>query len=137
MSRYISPAIDFCHFIFVCTDKTFRDQHYEELIEYYYETVRAHLSALGCDAVKVFPYDEFRNHLKKFGKFVLFVAMMALPIICTPNEDLPDLSKLMDNLNGNAENTVEFIDAFNAEKNVNFVSRMSDVVRDMVNYGYL
>lgn len=122
--------------MFVCTDKPFRDQHYEELIEWYYDSVRTHLTLLGCDATEIFPYDEFRKHLKLYGKFVLFIVMMALPIICTANEDLPDMSKLMENFTENP-NDGSFIDSFKAESNKNFVSRMSDAVRDMVSYGYL
>lgn len=137
ISRYVSPAIDFCHFMFVCTDKPFRDQHFEEFIELYHETVQNHLKALGCESTELFPYDEFRSHLERFGKCILFVAMMALPIICTPNEDLPDMSQLIEDMQDTPEDASRFIDAFKAENNKNFVSRMGDVVRDIVDYGYL
>lgn len=136
-SRYVSPVIDFCHFMFVCTDKAFRDQHYDEFIELYFETVQVHLHLLDCDGCKLFPYDEFRNHFMKFGKYVLLVAMFALPIICTPNEDLPDMSELMEKMRDDPESENTFIDAFKSENNVNYASRMGDAVRDLVDYGYL
>lgn len=137
LSRYTSPAIDFCYFMFVCTDKSFRDQHFEEFVELYYATVRNHLKAFGCEAAELFPYDLFKSHLKRFGRFILHFAMMVIPVICTPNEDLPDTEKLMEEMQERPTDAKYFIDAYKAENNKNYVSRMSDVVRDMVNYGYL
>lgn len=137
LSRYLSPIIDFCHFMFVCTDSEFRKLHYESLIELYYSTVQSHLKLLGCEASQLFPYDTFRDHFKKFGKFILFIAMLAIPIISTPNEDLPDMGKLHEELQGNLDDTSAFINSFKSENNKNYVHRMSGAVRDLVDYGYL
>lgn len=94
LSRYVSPVIDFCHFMFDCADKAFRDRHYEEFIELYYKTVQAHLTLLNCDRDKLFPKDEFRSHFFKYGKFILNGAMLVLPIMCSGSEknkkDKPD-----------------------------------------------
>lgn len=137
LSRYLSPVIDFCHFMFVCTDKAFRDQYYQEFIGIYHETVVEHLAKLGCGS-ELFPFDVLQEHFLKHAKFVLFVTMMALPIICTPNEDLPDMAELVAKVTDESNtNKTEFIEAFKSENNKNYTSRMGDAIRDLVDYGYL
>lgn len=42
-SRYTSPVIDLCYFIFCCTTKELRDAHYEEFQKVYYENLCTHI----------------------------------------------------------------------------------------------
>lgn len=43
ISRYVSPVYDLIHYIFNCTQKELRDQHYEDFLKVYHSSLSDHL----------------------------------------------------------------------------------------------
>lgn len=80
LTKYGSPAIDLVYFIFMCTDKTIRDRHYDSLISVYYKALREHLERLGGDANRQFPMTALLRQLKLFGRFGLATCLLTIPL---------------------------------------------------------
>lgn len=72
IARYASPACDIMQFILMTTSKTMRDEHFDEFLKIYHESVSLHLLRLGSDPDKVFPYHALLKQLRRFGRFGWF-----------------------------------------------------------------
>lgn len=130
LSRLASPALDLAYFIFVCTDKDLRDQHYEHLIQEYYDSLSSFLRELGSDPDKLFPFEVLQEHLKKFCVYGLYMAVMVLYLITSDVEDIPDIHSITDE--DDAMEKWKF-ESRNIEK---FNSRIRGVILDFIKYGY-
>ncbi|XP_055695241.1 uncharacterized protein LOC129797028 [Lutzomyia longipalpis] len=80
MSRYASPVLDVVYFIFTCTDKSFRDQHFSACLDTYYNALAELLEKLGGDASEQFPRAVFEEHLRKFGKIGMAMCTFTTPL---------------------------------------------------------
>lgn len=92
---------------------------------------------MGSDPEKVFPRSAFDEHLMRFGKFGLAMAVMVLPIFTSNAEDLPDMDEMAEKYqNGEELNTAEY--DFSSAKTIGvYNTRMSGVIHDMCNLGYI
>ncbi|XP_055545395.1 uncharacterized protein LOC129730242 [Wyeomyia smithii] len=95
LCRYVSPVLDLVYFIFISTDEELRAEHYEELLLAYYKSLSHHLMRLGGNPERQFPRTAFKEQLKRFGRFALLISFLALPVICTPSDELPDIENHM------------------------------------------
>ena len=94
-------------------------------------------NSLGSDPEKVFPRSAFDDHLMRFGKFGLAMAMMVLPVFTSNADDLPDMDEMAEiyqsgeEIDMNKYNFAESktIDVYN--------KRMLGVIHDMYNLGYI
>lgn len=59
--RYLPPAHDALHFIYLTTADETRQQHFDHFLCYYYNHLRDELDATGLDANVILSHDEFRN----------------------------------------------------------------------------
>ncbi|KAG5670234.1 hypothetical protein PVAND_000511 [Polypedilum vanderplanki] len=132
--RYSSPVIDVMHFIFTSTTKELRDKHYQEFLDIYYETLSTSIRSLNSDPNKLFPRHIFGEHLKKFGKFGLYIAVMFLPIITTNKEDTPDLDEISDKTKNTENSENPSIDFKPSER---YEKRILGVFEDICNLGYI
>ncbi|KAL1400295.1 hypothetical protein pipiens_007553 [Culex pipiens pipiens] len=134
--RYGSPAIDLVYFLFLGTDDQFRSEHYSNVIDVYYRSLCDHLTKLGGDPAKQFPRAELNRQLKAFGKFAFVMAILILPVICTPSEDLPDLDKTAEGVEKQDGGSYH-IGANSEVGESRYRKRISGVIRDLVRFGYL
>ncbi|XP_040152163.1 uncharacterized protein LOC120893969 [Anopheles arabiensis] len=140
LSRYGSPVLDLVYFIFNCTDEEMRSHSYQRLLSIYYQSLSEHLHNLGGDVERQFPRSAFREQLKKFGRYGLLIAMLILPMICTPNDELPDTNKAMEGLvkeNPDGDDEVHFEYGTTEKAAIRYQKRMSGCIRDMVRLGYI
>lgn len=95
------------------------------------------LYSLGSDPEKVFPRSAFNEHLMRFGKFGLAMAVMVLPIFTSNAEDLPDMDEMAEKYqNGEEIDTAEY--DLKSSKTIGvYNTRMSGVIHDMCNLGYI
>uniref|UniRef100_A0A182M5W7 CHK kinase-like domain-containing protein n=1 Tax=Anopheles culicifacies TaxID=139723 RepID=A0A182M5W7_9DIPT len=140
LSRYASPVLDLVYFIFNCTDEELRSHSYQRLLSIYYNSLSEHLHNLGGNVERQFPRSAFRDQLKQFGRYGLLMSMMVLPIICTPNDELPDTDTAMegfmnDMTNGNTE--VELVYGTTEKAAIRYKKRMSGCIRDAIRFGYI
>lgn len=76
--NYASPVCDISYFLFTCTDKDFRDQHYDNVIKIYYYNLCSHLTDLGCDPEKFLPFYILEAELKRYSVVGLYLSILAL-----------------------------------------------------------
>lgn len=133
-----SPALDFVHFIFSCTDETLRAQHYDELLQLYYQSMKTLLDRLGGNAESQFPFSAFLDQLKQFGKFGVMMASVVIPGTSVKNEDLParDLMGEGDE-NDDPEKLKEILTSMSGEVSDSVKQRIRAVLMDIIKYGYL
>ncbi|XP_058443604.1 uncharacterized protein LOC131425602 isoform X2 [Malaya genurostris] len=135
--RYSSPVLDLMYFIFSSSNKAFRDQHYQSLIDLYHRSLSDFLRRLGSDPERLFPREALDQQLKQFGRFGLLMAVMILPVITTKSEDVPDLEEMAEKLE-NGVNIADEVNNFRSEDTeATYRQRMSDCCRDMVQFGYI
>jgi hypothetical protein len=133
--RYATPITDISYFLFTITTREFRKKHYKELLDIYYKSLANFMRKLGSDPEKLYPETIFHEHLIKFGRFGLFMCCMLLPIITTRTEDVPNLDEMAEKV---AQRDESSLDAFNSKNNEEeYKSKMSNVLRDMFEYGYI
>uniref|UniRef100_A0A904A421 CHK kinase-like domain-containing protein n=1 Tax=Anopheles quadriannulatus TaxID=34691 RepID=A0A904A421_ANOQN len=140
LSRYGTPVLDLVYFIFNCTDEEMRSHSYQRLLSIYYQSLSEHLHNLGGDVERQFPRSAFREQLKKFGRYGLLIAMLIMPMICTPNDELPDTNKAMEGLvkeNPDGDDEVNFEYGTTEKAAIRYQKRMSGCIRDMIRLGYI
>lgn len=127
LARYVSPALDVLYFLFCCTDDTFREKHFDEMLEIYHSSLTTLLEQVGSDPQELFPFAALQEQLKSFGKFAVIMAAFDVPILCTDPAEMPDL------------NGGDLAEGFAAspEAQLRYAGRMGGIIRDAVRYGYL
>uniref|UniRef100_A0A4Y0BNV6 CHK domain-containing protein n=1 Tax=Anopheles funestus TaxID=62324 RepID=A0A4Y0BNV6_ANOFN len=140
LSRYGSPVLDLVYFIFNCTDEELRSHSYQQLLSIYYNSLSEHLHNLGGNVERQFPRSAFRDQLKQFGRYGFLISMMIMPIICTPNDELPDTDAAMEGImeeNPKGNNEINFVYGTTEKAAIRYRARMSGCIRDTIRLGYL
>lgn len=129
------------YYIFGCTVKSLRDKHYESFIDVYYKSLSSFLKRLGSDPAKIFPREVLNQHLKRFGKFGLAMAIMVLPIFTSNPEDIPDMDRMAEKFKDAQENGEELNNEdlkFSSANTIGeYNKRMDGVFQDMYRLGYI
>lgn len=73
------PALDLIYFIFSGTDKAFRKDHYQMLIDYYTQLAAA-MNRLGLDP-EVYTREDFDFELKEVGLYHSIYEIMACRLV--------------------------------------------------------
>lgn len=135
ISRYSSPALDLLYNIFGATDKKFRDQHYEKLLEAYYASLSGIVSRLGSNPDKLFTFSDLKSELRKFGELALLCAPMIIQIrIANANDvrDLDDYSEAIEN-----GEDADLLNEFDEDTQATFSKLVNDSIADLFEYGYI
>lgn len=61
--RYLPPAHDALHFIYLATDEHTRQYYFHDFLNYYYKHLHSELTANNLDANEILSYEEFRNSI--------------------------------------------------------------------------
>lgn len=128
LTRLGSPALDILFFIFICTEKELRDNHYNRLIEEYYESLAIFLRQLGSDPQILFPYEILLEHLKKLAPFGLYNAIWIVSLNTREICDIPDLS--------NIKNEDLYVQFLSVVPKRGYVERVRDIISDLIKYDY-
>lgn len=76
------------------------------------------------------------RQLKNLGRFSLGISLFVVPMLCTENDDLPDMNELAEKLrDGNFGENEEFF-AVNNKIKSKYDVRMSGILRDMNKRGF-
>ncbi|XP_058977087.1 uncharacterized protein LOC101896865 [Musca domestica] len=94
LSRYSSPVVDLMHYLCTSTDRDLRKQHFKELLDIYYQTLREHLEYYQLDVGVVYPREIFLQHLKEIGIFGLCMAAFSIPFFISNSNELPDMDEV-------------------------------------------
>lgn len=71
LSRCASPVLDTSFFIYTCTEKKLRDNHYEELLKIYHRELSRSISLLGSDPQKLYPWEVFIKEVNMVFFFII------------------------------------------------------------------
>ncbi|XP_064555222.1 uncharacterized protein pkm [Drosophila montana] len=137
LMRYASPITDLVYFLFSCTTRKFRRQHYQPMIQLYYEELRQQLTRLGEVAEALFPLTAFKQQLKEKGAVGLLLAMMVLPIVTMRGEDAPDLQVISEMAEGGATTSLHRVGFLGIGNEMLYKQRMREVILDCADYNYI
>lgn len=129
-----SPVVDIMHLMFTSSDEAYRRDHYEELINYYYECLGSRLKELDCDVSKSYPRDIFETHLKALLPFGMVIAFMFLPLQLSEPADFLDLEEVAKNADDPKEQDLSFKDPKTKEA---YCDRINGLIRDFVKFNVL
>ncbi|KAK4884221.1 hypothetical protein RN001_000492 [Aquatica leii] len=124
LSYLCSPAIDISTAIFSSTDKKLRDEHYNDLIQEYYNSLCLMLEKLGTDAKDTLPFTVLQQHLKKYSILGLYMSTLLVYVQSMKKEEIPNM----------ANDTTQFRFKLNDFKKYN--TRMRDIILDFDAFGY-
>ncbi|KAG5676170.1 hypothetical protein PVAND_006019 [Polypedilum vanderplanki] len=140
ISRYCSPVIDLIYFFFICTDQQLRLKHFDEFLRIYHHSLKELLDHLGGDTMTQFPFTALLRHLKRFAKFGVVMAAMAVPMLQTKKEDIIDMDFMAEQMKEADPAVMEEIMRQYKEKgaeNNASNNRMRGVLQDALRNGYL
>lgn len=128
-----SPVLDLLYFIYSCTDKKLRDQHYENLFKFYHDEMREFLSQLGTDIDKYFPYSVLMEHLQHFGKYGLAIATMLLHLMTSESDEVPNFNEIFE---GDEKDMIEAF-TFESKNKAYYETRIRDVILHQIEKNYI
>ncbi|XP_063629528.1 uncharacterized protein LOC134800928 [Cydia splendana] len=104
---------DIMYFIFTATDESFRRVHYHELLDLYYEKLKASLLRLRVDPEQVYPENKYRSRLEKCAMLGLAIGVACLPVVLVDKENAPAFDKDSDATAVAVEGSALFQERFN------------------------
>uniref|UniRef100_A0A9I3FGY1 CHK kinase-like domain-containing protein n=1 Tax=Anopheles epiroticus TaxID=199890 RepID=A0A9I3FGY1_9DIPT len=135
VTRYVTPVQDLVYFIFCCTDADFRSKYYYEMIDIYYTSLSTMLAKLQHDAGELFPRAALDEQLRVFGRYGILMGMFLVPMMCTRNEELPDIEALAHKMSETQQLDESFFKTTDSNQEA-YATRMRAVVLDCIRYGY-
>lgn len=135
ISRYCPPVFDVLYHIFSSTDRTFRKQHYDELLTEYYSALSENIRKLGSDPEKLYSFTDFQNQLRKFSEFALMTCPFLILFKVAKTEDIGNLDEYAEHLENDGQSNL--ISSFNKRTQSKYSRLINDLVTDFVDYGYI
>lgn len=132
--RYASPVTDILYFLFGCTSTEFRSEHYETLLNDYYNSLSNSIKRLGTDPELIIPYKTYKEEIQKFGNFAFLISMMTLPFFSSHIEDNPDFDYLSEKA---CKGQTQDINWSSIKSNEIYKERMLGVFKDCEKFGYI
>lgn len=87
-TSFLSPVIDIFNYLFLSTDKRFRDYHAEEMLREYHAALSKIIRQLGSDPDRLFSWQMFQEEMKKFAIFNVLVAPFLLQVSTADAEEV-------------------------------------------------
>ena len=132
LSRYAPPMLDLLYFLYVCTVRSMRSEHLDDLLRFYHGQLSATLHSLGCDADELYAWEDMQAQLQEVGRYGFGVALMTIPLFLADNDEIPDMDAKFEEGSDIAE--VFTVDSKNAPERD---KRISDVLQEMMDRGWM
>ncbi|KAI8036609.1 uncharacterized protein LOC128260160 [Drosophila gunungcola] len=142
MSRYGPPVLDIVHYLFACTEKQLRDEHFSTFMNAYYDTLDQKLSSCDLHLEEIYPRSVFNRQLQLYGVYGLIMGAFSLPFfisnasevvdIDTVSEAIQDLSTSSDE--PKYKELIEEFEMLNVRTLPIFKRRITGIVRDLIKY---
>ncbi|XP_059051596.1 uncharacterized protein LOC131846336 [Achroia grisella] len=121
-----SPVVDLFHFIFTGSDEEFRREHYEQLVEHYYQELSRALRNLNLDPNQLYPKENYKKDIEYFLPIGLIIGLFTLPVITVESENAPSFEG-KDGMNSIACTKTSNL----------YPERLNGIVNDYVRWGIL
>lgn len=131
--RLGSCALDISFFLYSCTTEQLRKDHYEHMLEWYYEGVEQVLQGFNLAPEKVFPRSILKEEMQQFARFGVGMAMESLPLSIMDEEDTTDL----DAIEGTRPMTLPEVWKLKPIKSKEGRRRLADVFKHAVEQNFL
>ncbi|CAG9564337.1 unnamed protein product [Danaus chrysippus] len=120
-----NPIIDILFFIFVGSDKKFREKHFHQALNHYYDELSKALKRFRLNPDEVYSREDFDIDFKEVLPMGLLLSVFCLLIVTVQKEDVPVIKEDL------------VIDDFSIDPNVMYAERLNDVIDDYVNMGVI
>lgn len=130
--RYSSPVLDLLYYLFSSTDKKVRKEEYENLLRIYYDQLALNIRALGSDPDRLFTFDDLQSELRRCGVYGLMRVQIIVQINLSKSDDIPDMNEMCDQATN-----YDFVQNSDSEFEGKFKERMSGIVADLLEWGYI
>lgn len=94
IARSASPIVDLVFFIYACSTHEIREEHFDDMLKYYYDILSAQIREMGTDPDKVYSWEDFMAEVKKLAYFAVGFCMESVPVITLEPEDAFDLDSI-------------------------------------------
>lgn len=130
----MSPATDILHNLFTSTEKSLRDEEYDNLIALYYESLSKTVKLLGSNPDELFSFNNLTDELKKCGNYALIIA----PGVIGVSQADPSIFS-MDNIDEKSwdeNNKIELYFGLGEKGKMEYIRRVNEVFEDIIKLGY-
>ncbi|EDV52476.1 uncharacterized protein LOC6545752 [Drosophila erecta] len=142
MSRFAPPVLDVVHYLFACTEKQLRDEHFPAFMDAYYNTLDLKLATCNLSLKDIYPRSVFNRQLQLFGVYGLIMGAFSLPFfISNANEviDIDTVSEAIQNLSTSSDEPkykelIEEYEMLNDRTLPIFKRRITGIVEDLIKY---
>lgn len=130
-----SPVSDLVNFIFWCTEKSLRDQHFDDLLHIYHDELTRVINACGSDASALFSFDDLLDQMHEFTINAVATSPAAVSYMITDSKDLKSLAELAE-CDGDDVNS-KMLAPLTKETEQRYKLRLLDIINDARRLGYL
>ncbi|XP_026467668.1 uncharacterized protein LOC113371248 [Ctenocephalides felis] len=92
ITRLASPAMDLCYFFYISGNDELIEQHFDNLMEIYYEQLKKSVKLLGSDITRLYPRSILETDLKKFAGFGIIFCIFGMNVLLA--ETPPDMGDM-------------------------------------------
>lgn len=135
LTHYCPPVIDLLYNIFSSTDKPFRDQHYENLLKTYYQSLSDTIRKLGSDPNKLYTWENLQMQMVKYSDYALVMALILIPAKVAKAKDVFNLDEYAEMLDRGVE--ADIFGQFDEGTQKEYSRQINGLLTDLVNYGYV
>ncbi|KAH8379313.1 hypothetical protein KR009_004172 [Drosophila setifemur] len=143
MSRYAPPVLDIVHYLYTCTEKQLRDEHFDSFMNAYYDTLGQKLATCDLIVEEIYPRSVFNRQLKMFGVYGLIMGAFSLPFFVSNGDEVLDIdivSEAIQDLSASDsdepkyQELIEEFEMLNERTLPIFKRRLIGIVKDIVKY---
>lgn len=135
MSKVASPAADFFYLTLNCTDYETRMKHFQDWLDFYYDTLTYFLSKFDLKADYIYPHKQWEEDLKNNVKLSIAISFIFVNMTVRGTEDAVDF--IQDG--GEALNDPSYMSILKTTDTVieNYRTKIEGIIRTCIDFGYL
>lgn len=127
--------MDLTSYILSSTDKSLRNEHFDDFLQVYYSSLAAMIRRCGSDPEKLFTFENMQQQLSQFGVYGILTTPMLLSIMVSDSKELVNIDEVAELINtGTTEDF--YIAKFNQKSLAAYKERLSDAIGDSKKYGW-
>ncbi|XP_011334933.1 uncharacterized protein LOC105277902 [Ooceraea biroi] len=134
LARCVSPVCDLSFLLYSCTLKSFRDQHFDNILRLYHSELSDAIKLLGSDPERLYPLDLFMKEVKDHFIFGLVFSLEAIPFALLDPSQSFDLDVI---IKGDEAMNVGDVMAVSNITTSSGRRRLADVIAHAVDNGYI
>lgn len=131
-----SPVNDLATFVWWCTEKQLRDEHFDELLHIYHDEVQRVIRVCGSDAEKLFSFDDLEAQMREYSINAVSMAACAVSYMITDPKDMQNLATLT-KAGDEDDVNAKMLAPLTKSTEQRFKERLLDIVNDARRLGYL